>query len=180
MNPQNIAQRESNAEASLHPAACGPCDDCIDFIWTPGKPTERIKAEYARRELAAAESKHLATIDASHPTLEQFKTHARKFGPDCVVETARDRLSPAQLAELELEIATLGSGNGKPAGTRQRRTTDDLAGQVLALRDRGVMPAAIADTLNLSDRRVANILSRSRPSRNGAEKRLVQAKLFAA
>jgi hypothetical protein len=42
------------------------------------------------------------------------------------------------------------------AGKRRRRTTPTLRAQVAALRRRGMVPSAIADTLNISDRRVAD------------------------
>jgi hypothetical protein len=40
----------------------------------------------------------------------------------------------------------------------QRRTGPTVKAQVLELHGRGLVPAAIADTLNMSDRRVAEIL----------------------
>lgn len=43
---------------------------------------------------------------------------------------------------------------------RQRRSSVELAGQVLDLHERGVIVEAIADTLNVADRRVREILSR--------------------
>ena len=49
----------------------------------------------------------------------------------------------------------------KFAGTkakRQRRSTPNVKGQVLELHSRGVVTPAIADTLNLSDRRVKEII----------------------
>jgi transcriptional regulator len=40
----------------------------------------------------------------------------------------------------------------------RRRTTECLRVKVLNLHERGVVPAAIADTLNVSDRRVKEIV----------------------
>ncbi len=40
----------------------------------------------------------------------------------------------------------------------RRRSTPNLKGQVLELHSRGAMPAAIADTLNIADRRVKEII----------------------
>ena len=40
----------------------------------------------------------------------------------------------------------------------RRRSTPNLKGQVLELHSRGVVPAAIADTLNVADRRVREII----------------------
>jgi hypothetical protein len=115
---------------------------------------------------------HNGTGADSVLTLAQFVRHAEKFGPELVVETAAGSLSADELAHLEAEIALLGRRNGKPARSRQRRTTDALREQVLVLRDRGLLPTVIADTLNVSDRRVQTILAESRRSENGAGKRL--------
>ena len=41
---------------------------------------------------------------------------------------------------------------------RARRTTESMKSKVLNLHVRGVVPAAIADQLNISDRRVTDIL----------------------
>ena len=45
---------------------------------------------------------------------------------------------------------------------RGRATTRTTEAEVLALRDRGLVPSAIADALNLSDRRVRSILAKHR------------------
>jgi hypothetical protein len=111
------------------------------------------------------------------PTVAEFLTHARRFGPECVVETARDILGEHELRELEVGLVL---SVGPTDRLRQRRTTADLAGQVRALFERGLVPSAIADALNISDRRVAGILSKSRTSENGGRKRLNQAEKNAA
>jgi hypothetical protein len=80
--------------------------------------------------------------------IEDLHRHAARFGPECVKETAR--VYGGELRNLAVVP--------KSAAKRQRRTTESLRMEILALRDRGVVPAAIADTLNLSDRRVAEIL----------------------
>jgi hypothetical protein len=41
---------------------------------------------------------------------------------------------------------------------RRRRSTPNLKAQVLELHRRGIVPAAIADQINVSDRRVADII----------------------
>jgi hypothetical protein len=116
--------------------------------------------------------------DTVRPTLAAFVRHAQLFGPECVVETASGYLSEVEMSTLVLELALLASANGG-VRARRRRTTDTLRAQVVALRERGLVPAAIADVLAVSDRRVASILARSTPSENGARKRLNQAELFA-
>jgi hypothetical protein len=100
------------------------------------------------------------------PTLSQFVRHAELFGSELVVETAADDLTSSGLVVLETELALLarrnGKRNGKPAATRQRRTTPDLQRQVTALRALGMVPAAIADTLNISDRRCRELIRAER------------------
>ena len=41
---------------------------------------------------------------------------------------------------------------------KKRHTSESMKVKVLNLHSRGVVPAAIADTLNISDRRVSDIL----------------------
>jgi hypothetical protein len=95
----------------------------------------------------------LNRTDTLRPALADFVRHARRFGPECVVETARDYLIGGDLVELEADLVLLDVGH---AGKRRRRTTPTLRAQVAALRRRGMVPSAIADTLNISDRRVAD------------------------
>jgi hypothetical protein len=78
-------------------------------------------------------------------TAEDFHRHAQRFGAECVAETA---------SAFGGKVAFAPRSGAK----RQRRTTVSLRDQVLALHGRGVVAAAIADRLNVSDRRVANIL----------------------
>jgi hypothetical protein len=188
---RNIALREANADSGvpLHPARCGPCDDCLEFIKGAkrGEYGGRLKAEYARREFAAADRKLARTVEVRRRrgrppalTVKRFLEHAQRFGTDGVLETARAYLGRAELADLEARLLVLGARNGKPKVKRQRRTTRDLAGQVIALRGRGFVPAAIADLLNLSDRRVAEILAKSRTSLRPPDFPLNQAKKNAA
>jgi DNA-binding NarL/FixJ family response regulator len=105
-------------------------------------------------------------------TLEQFKRHATKFGPECVLETARGHLSERELAELELDA--------EPKRGRHRRTTRALESQVLELARRGLVRAAIADQLNIGDRRVREILANSPTPVFGGRKPFAQAELFAS
>ncbi|HEY2371391.1 MAG TPA: hypothetical protein VGH82_02475 [Gaiellaceae bacterium] len=79
------------------------------------------------------------------PTAAQLFKHAEKFGPECVNETAAQY--GVKLERLAVE---------KPK--RQRRSGPTVKAQVLELHGRGALPAAIADTLNLSDRRVKELL----------------------
>lgn len=83
------------------------------------------------------------------PDREGLHQHVRKFGPDGVKETAAT-------FGINMQVTAARSKSGKP---RQRRTTDTVRAQVLNLHARGLISAAIADTLNLSDRRVKAILT---------------------
>jgi len=120
------------------------------------------------------------STDTVPPTLKMFIRHAERFGPECVAETAAAYLPPAEVGVLEAELALVGNRNGNRARARQRRSTPSLREQVLALRERGLVAAAIADTLNLSDRRVRELLNGSGHRENRAEKRLNQAEENAA
>ena len=53
---------------------------------------------------------------------------------------------------------TLRSAVPPSKAKRTRRTTESMKTKVLNLHARGVVPAAISDTLNISDRRVSEIL----------------------
>lgn len=115
--------------------------------------------------------------DARPIPLHAFVRHARLFGPECVVETARACLSASEVATLELEVALLARSNGKPAA-RRRATTPALVEQVAELQRRGLVPAAIADALNISDRRARGLLAKVQPHENGGRNPSIQAVLF--
>ncbi len=59
----------------------------------------------------------------------------------------------AEMHGLDLRVRTQGQ---RPK--RRRRTSEDLRREVAELRARGMVPAAIADTLNVADRRVQALL----------------------
>jgi hypothetical protein len=80
------------------------------------------------------------------PSSEDYRRHSRRFGSECVAETAR------QLGSAVTPVP-------KSAAKRQWRMNSSVREQVLGLHRRGVVPAAIADTLNLSGRRVREILN---------------------
>lgn len=81
---------------------------------------------------------------------------------------------------LPAELALSRAGKNGAAPKRQRRSSKELREQVLGLHDRGLVPAAIADTLNISERRVRAILRSGGYRQNGPQKRLVQAGKSAA
>jgi hypothetical protein len=76
------------------------------------------------------------------------------------------------LDRLPVEIALAQRRAAKPRArqTRQRRTTAALRAQVLDLHQRGLVLAAIANTLNISDRRVRELLRDTGNPRNGGRK----------
>ncbi len=84
------------------------------------------------------------------PTLpltgDRLHRHAERFGPDTVKATA-------EMHGLDLRVK---SQTGRPK--RRRRTSEDLRREVAELRGRGMVPSAIADVLNVSDRRVSALL----------------------
>jgi len=82
------------------------------------------------------------------PTHEALARHAKRYGRDCVSETALEYGLTASAAEL-----------AETTGSRRRHTSMPMRKQALALQARGVIPAAIADTLNISDKRARQLLA---------------------
>jgi hypothetical protein len=86
------------------------------------------------------------------PMLDGLQTHAIKYGIEGVRQTASD-------LDISWSIRSTESARAR-SKLRDRRTTDELRREVFALHDRGMNPRPIADALNLSDRRIADILQR--------------------
>lgn len=83
-------------------------------------------------------------------TAEMFRRHAEKFGPEMVKETAAALgigLSPSTIREQK-----------KAAPKYRRRTTASMVADAREMHARGVVLTAIADQLNVSDRRVKELL----------------------
>jgi hypothetical protein len=117
-------------------------------------------------------------MSITRPTYDEFVTHARRFGVECVFETATTYLARRELALLRSELDELSSSSKRsrrPTASKHRRTDFDLIEQVIALRDEGLVPAAIADKLNLGERRVRSILATSQTSQSTTQKWLNQA-----
>jgi hypothetical protein len=95
----------------------------------------------------ATRSEHGAVVSVT-PTAEDLHRHARLHGSGCVADTAR-AFGGKQIAVTAAPRST---------AKRHRRTTPNLREQVLALHARGLVASAIADTLNVADRRVREIL----------------------
>jgi hypothetical protein len=81
------------------------------------------------------------------PTPEALLTHANRFGVEGVNETA---------SVFGVEMGHVGD---EEMPKRHRRTGPTVRQQVLELHGRGAVVAAIADTLNIADRRVKDILA---------------------
>jgi hypothetical protein len=80
------------------------------------------------------------------PSGDALHRHSQRFGPELVSETGK-------LLGVDANVKR------KPATVkRHRRTTADLTAQVLELHGRGVVETAIADSLNIGDERVRDIL----------------------
>jgi hypothetical protein len=86
-------------------------------------------------------------------TAEQFRRHAEKFGPECVKETAAAMgvdLSPSTIKSMKED---------KPY--KRRRSSAELKAEVVDLHKRGLVAGAIANQLNVADRRVKEILAQA-------------------
>ena len=81
------------------------------------------------------------------PSGDALHRHSQRFGPELVNETGKLLGVDANVKRQPAKVK------------RQRRTTADVSAQVVELHGRGIVDAAIADTLNLSDRRVREILT---------------------
>jgi hypothetical protein len=81
------------------------------------------------------------------PTEAGLRKHAKRFGREGVSEIA----DAYGMTALAVELA-------EDSGARGRHTSDAMREQVRALHNRGVVPTAIADTLNISDARVGKLL----------------------
>ena len=127
------------------------------MTFTTPEFNEQLRAALERNAVRTKALKMSAKNDELHywrsqfpdaPSAEGLHKHAQRFSPDGVSEI-RDAYQVTLL-------------NMSPAPTskapRTRRTTESMKTKVLNLHERGVVPAAIADTLNISDRRVSAIL----------------------
>jgi hypothetical protein len=95
------------------------------------------------------------------PTLKDFIRHARKFGTECVYETAEMYLGGKALGRLRIELDAIEAGRksgGFTVGKRRRRSKQETIAAVLALSEDGLVRSAIPDRLGLSDSRVKQYL----------------------
>lgn len=125
----------------------------------------RLRGEMRRLVEQRLNAGMLAKLDAAQPTVVALRRHADRFGDECVAETAA-----AAVIDLNQRRRVR-----RPKPLRQRRSTRQLASQVVDLAGRGLVVAAIADTLNVSDRRAKALLAARTDSAKPHEKRLEQA-----
>lgn len=147
------AEYETNSEPVLHPAHCGPCEDCAAFL---------IEQPVATNLVVTLDEQG-RPVDAT-VTLEQFIAHARKFGSMCVMETALEMgLGEVDLAKLQIVCLEVEATRKAKSGRRRHRsrTTAEI---VLALKEQGLVVSAIADRLCVTDLYVQRVLRESRTS----------------
>jgi hypothetical protein len=104
--------------------------------------------EYARTFWASRVRAELDGVPLRPPTRDELLRHAERFGTEAVADVAQEYGVDMRLKK-----------DAKPK--LRRRTNDELRGQVLELASRGVLKTAIADALNVSDRRIDAILKAS-------------------
>lgn len=102
--------------------------------------------------------------------LEQYVRHAELYGTECVYETAEEEgHGPTTLALLRIELDSIEAGrkssSGKyTVGKRRRRGADETHRAVVALSTAGLIPAAIANKLDISKNRVQQLLRAPTPA----------------
>jgi hypothetical protein len=128
------------------------------------------QANTMRRELPPpADLTWLPEVERERLIDERVQARAAFRAEIIETKNALDRL-PAEIA-----LARRKARKKATPQKRRRPTTAPMRTQVLELYERGLILAAIADTLNVSDRRVQEILRDAGYRRNGHGKRLVQA-----
>jgi hypothetical protein len=113
------------------------------------KERQRTKRKRAEHEFTNAAAVCTRQQSPKSPTGEQLRRHADRFGPDGVNETAVVYGVDLRVYETERREK------------RHRRTSSTLRSNVIELRARRLVDTAIADALNIADRRVREILNRS-------------------
>lgn len=140
----NLAARElePGSRRPLHPARCGPCADCREYL-----------------ELGRALD---VPSSWASPYLGAFLEHARRFGPELVAETAAAYLDEPELDRLRVELDELERERRRgrfTVGRRRRRSEAESARYARALAEelaeqglgRLALEHRIADKLGVSD-----------------------------
>jgi hypothetical protein len=121
-----------------------------------GRDTYDFEAALASAKTAepetglTAEQRYWHLFLPEAPSELALQRHARRYGKECVSEIADAYGLTSAAAEL-----------AETSGKRRRRTSETMRAQVIALHERGVVPAAIADALNISDSRVRKLLAQA-------------------
>lgn len=84
--------------------------------------------------------------------------HARLFGTDCVLESVHPSARPRLQVELEAIDAARRRRRFEDAPARRRRSPAETVAIVWTLRAEGLVPAAIANKMGLSDQYVRKCL----------------------
>jgi hypothetical protein len=128
---RNIALRDETSNVPVHPGRCAPCADCAEVLAS-------VRSRLSGRALGTV------TPEAFRQSLIR---HAAKFGPGCVAETAKQY-------GVDLKVRAPAADRPK----RQQRTTPKLREEFARLYfERRIALGAVADVLNISDRRAATL-----------------------
>jgi hypothetical protein len=99
--------------------------------------------------------------------LDRFLRHARHFGPEDIERVAAGYLPAEDLVRLRIELDALErtrkSARGYSVGRRRRRSRAETRDTVAQLLADGLVPAAIADKLGVSDSYVRRVVSPAEP-----------------
>jgi hypothetical protein len=97
-----------------------------------------------------------------HVTRAEFARHAERYETEAAEETARSFLDDGALGRLRVDLDVIErekrSSAGYSIGKRRRRSSEETAAAVIQLSAEGLLPAAIADKLAISDKRVQAFL----------------------
>jgi hypothetical protein len=138
---------ERRKETPLHPARCGPCEDCTEFI-----------AEQNPRYTLWRNRENGTRIEQPLPTAEQLRRHAQRFDVEEVAETATKTGVPlAELAGLKADLREIAHAKRSRFGTKAK-TAATNGHDARALYEAGLTHEEIAARLNWSLARVRNAL----------------------
>jgi DNA-directed RNA polymerase specialized sigma24 family protein len=96
-------------------------------------------------------------------SVDALRSHAERYGPDGVYETAVRLLSGGELARLRVDLDAMSRDRAPRFGrVKARRRRDETRAAVVALRAEGLAPGAIADKLSVPDATMRRYLRRRR------------------
>jgi hypothetical protein len=132
---------------------CGSCLECLELsrLLIEAKPKVRRSRKRSKPVGSLVWLWHGADGSIDVPSLpvsvDALRRHAERYGTDGVKAVA-------SVCGLDLNVRKVAE-----LPKRRRRTTGQLVEEARLLRDRGMVPGAIADVLNVSDRRVKELLA---------------------